>query len=79
MRRALSLEPQNMPLSARIESTNGVPIVVERSLHWNAACVFWVGGTNALGTSLAYAQRRRRSVFEVNVLLMTRIGIRGRE
>jgi hypothetical protein len=37
---------------ARIESKNGVPIAVERSMYWNAVGAFWAGGTNALGTPL---------------------------
>jgi hypothetical protein len=45
-------ELQNAAFGARIEVTNAVPIVVERSLYWNANGVFWAGGTNALATRL---------------------------
>jgi hypothetical protein len=31
---------------AFIESTNGVPIVVERSTYWNAGGTTWAAGTN---------------------------------
>jgi hypothetical protein len=37
---------------ARIDVTNDVPIVVERSLYWNIPGAFWAGGTNALGTPI---------------------------
>jgi autotransporter-associated beta strand protein len=37
---------------ARIDVTNNVPIVVERSMYWNANGAFWAGGTNALGTPI---------------------------
>ncbi len=37
---------------ARVEVLNGVPIVVERSVYWNAGGVTWAGGSNALGTPL---------------------------
>ena len=29
-----------------VESTNGVPIVVERAMYWNGGGVFWGGGSN---------------------------------
>jgi hypothetical protein len=29
-----------------VESTNGVPIVVERALYWDALGQFWGAGTN---------------------------------
>jgi hypothetical protein len=45
-------ELEGTSFGARIESTNGVPIAVERSMYWNAAGAFWAGGTNALGTPL---------------------------
>jgi hypothetical protein len=35
---------------ALIESTQ--PIVVERSMYWNAGGVFWAAGTNATATRL---------------------------
>jgi hypothetical protein len=31
---------------AQVESLNGVPIVVERSMYWNGGALFWGGGTN---------------------------------
>jgi hypothetical protein len=34
------------------DSTNGVPIVVERAMYWNGAGAFWGGGTNETGTRL---------------------------
>ena len=37
---------------ALIESTNGVGIVVERSLYNDALGQIWAAGTNALGTPL---------------------------
>lgn len=39
-------------VSAVIESTNGVPIIVERAMYWDAAGQSWAAGTNALGTKL---------------------------
>jgi len=35
-----------------VESVNAVPIVVERSLYWNALGMFWAGGTNETGVRL---------------------------
>ena len=32
---------------ALVEVTNGVGIVVERSMYWNAGGAVWAGGTNA--------------------------------
>jgi hypothetical protein len=29
--------------------TNNMPILVERSMYWNANGVFWAGGSNAGG------------------------------
>ena len=43
-------ELPNASFGARIEVTNNVPIVVERSMYWNANGIFWSGGTNALGS-----------------------------
>jgi hypothetical protein len=37
---------------AIVESTNGVPIIVERSLYWNALGVVWAGGTNVTAMRL---------------------------
>jgi hypothetical protein len=35
-----------------VEATNGVEIVVERSIYWDAAGVTWAGGTNVVATRL---------------------------
>ena len=35
-----------------VESIDEVPIVVERSLYWNALGTFWAGGTNETGVRL---------------------------
>jgi hypothetical protein len=45
-------ELQDASFGARIEVTNSVPIVVERSMYWDAGGVQWAGGTNALATPL---------------------------
>lgn len=37
---------------AKIEVTNSVGIVVERSMYWNAGGVVWAGGTNVTATRL---------------------------
>jgi hypothetical protein len=37
---------------ARIDVTNGVGIMVERSMYWDANGVFWSGGTNAAAARL---------------------------
>ena len=37
---------------AKVEVTNGVGIVVERSIYWNAGGVVWAGGTNVTATRL---------------------------
>ena len=34
---------------AQVESLNGVPIVVERSMYWNGGALFWGGGTSEAG------------------------------
>ncbi len=34
---------------AQIQVTNSVPIIVERSMYWDANGIFWSGGTNATG------------------------------
>ncbi len=39
---------------ALIEVTNGVKIVVERSMYWDSNGFFWSGGTNATGTPLPF-------------------------
>ncbi len=35
-----------------IDSTNDVPIVIERSMYWNSGGLVWSGGTNATGVRL---------------------------
>jgi hypothetical protein len=35
-----------------IESQNGVPIVVERAMYWDANGVHWSGGTNETGVKI---------------------------
>jgi hypothetical protein len=42
----------NEAFSAKVEVTNGVAIVVERSIYWNAGGVVWAGGTNVTATRL---------------------------
>jgi hypothetical protein len=37
---------------AVVQATNGVPIIVERSLYWDAAGFTLSGGTNATGITL---------------------------
>jgi hypothetical protein len=37
----------NQSFGAKIEVTNTIPIVVERSMYWNANGVFWAGGSHA--------------------------------
>ena len=37
---------------ALIESTNGVPIVVERAMYWDALGQIWAGGTNVVAMPL---------------------------
>ena len=39
-------------VGARIESVNGVPIVVERAMYWNGGGEFWGGGTGETGFKL---------------------------
>jgi len=43
---------QNEGFGAKVEVTNGVGIVVERSIYWNAGGVVWAGGTNVTATRL---------------------------
>jgi autotransporter-associated beta strand protein len=50
--RSVAPELGDGSFGALIETVNGVPIAVERSMYWNAAGVFWAGGSNALGTPL---------------------------
>ncbi len=38
--------------AAQIQVTNSVPIIVERSMYWDANGIFWSGGTNATGVPL---------------------------
>jgi hypothetical protein len=35
-----------------VESTNGVPIVVERAMYWDAGAERWAGGTSAVAVRL---------------------------
>jgi hypothetical protein len=42
----------NESFGARIEVTNGVEIIVERSMYWDANGIFWSGGSNATGIRL---------------------------
>jgi hypothetical protein len=35
-----------------VESTNGVPIVVERAMYWDAVGQHWAAGLNTTGTRL---------------------------
>jgi hypothetical protein len=46
---AAALPPR---FAALVESTNGTPIVVERSTYWDADGVTWAGGTNLMATPL---------------------------
>jgi subtilisin-like proprotein convertase family protein len=43
---------QNESFGARIESTNAVEIMVEKSVYWNVGGVTWAGGTNVTATRL---------------------------
>ncbi len=45
-------ELSNDYFAAMVESTNGTPIVVERSIYWQADGQPWAGGNNAPGTRL---------------------------
>ncbi len=38
--------------SAVVETTNAVPIVVERAMYWNADGIIWAAGSNLLATKL---------------------------
>lgn len=44
-------ELKNKSLSAKVASTNGVDLVVERSMYWDSGGVNWAGGTNSAGIS----------------------------
>jgi hypothetical protein len=46
----LSRVPQRF--GAIVESTNRIPIVVERSMYWDTDGVTWAGGTNVVATPL---------------------------
>lgn len=50
------LEPGEK-FGALVESTNAVPIVVERSMYWDAIGLHWSGGTNETGARLADPRR----------------------
>jgi hypothetical protein len=43
---------QNESFGVLVESTNGVEIVAERSMYWDAGGVFWAGGLATAGTRL---------------------------
>jgi hypothetical protein len=45
-------ELQNESFGAVIEVTNNVPIIVERSMYWDANGILFSGGTNATGIRL---------------------------
>jgi hypothetical protein len=45
-------ELANESFGALVEVTNGVNIIVERSMYWDANGVFWSGGTNATAIRL---------------------------
>jgi hypothetical protein len=45
-------ELTNERFAAVVESTNGVPISVERALYWDSGGQVWAGGTNATATRL---------------------------
>jgi hypothetical protein len=51
----LTIDARDVPelidraFGARIKVTNNMPILVERSMYWNANGVFWAGGSNAGG------------------------------
>jgi hypothetical protein len=46
------LLPPGTRFSAVVETTNAVPIVVERAMYWNADGVIWAAGSNLLATKL---------------------------
>ncbi len=54
----LTVSSNDLPLGsgeyfgAMVESTNGVPIAVERSVYWDGAGKTWVAGTNETGVLL---------------------------
>jgi hypothetical protein len=39
----------NEGVGARIAVTNNMPVIVERSMYWNANGVIWSGGSNGMG------------------------------
>jgi hypothetical protein len=43
-------ELANSEFGSVVESTNGVPIVVERATYWNAGGIVWAAGTNVTAT-----------------------------
>ncbi|HEY3383376.1 MAG TPA: fibronectin type III domain-containing protein [Vicinamibacterales bacterium] len=51
MSRELGLASGEM-FGAMLESTNAVPIAVERSMYWDSPTVTWIGGTNESGIKL---------------------------
>ena len=54
----LTMSSLELPLAsgetfgALVESTNGVPIAVERSVYWDGAGKTWLAGTNETGVLL---------------------------
>jgi hypothetical protein len=49
---AVSSDLHDENVAADVRVTNGVPIVVERSLYWDSGGVLFKGGTNATGIAL---------------------------
>ena len=45
-------ELADQSFGALVEVTNGVGIVVERSMYWNAGGAVWAGGTNTAATRI---------------------------
>ena len=42
-------ELANQHVGARVAVTNNQPVIVERSMYWNANGIFWAGGSNGMG------------------------------
>jgi hypothetical protein len=45
-------ELANAEFGVVVESTNGVPIAVERATYWDAGGVTWAAGANVVATHL---------------------------
>ncbi len=41
----------NESISTKVESTNGIGIIVERAMYWDAGGIDWAGGHSAIGTT----------------------------